>query len=229
MSLTSQADPRTPESEVPAGDPWAPKFTPQARVATGIVLLAIVGAAGWYFSERPGPTAFDSAAFRLLPNEWSVHPLLFLADSGRPRVVVPAIVFCFFVALFWSRRRAATCALAPGIAVLITEYVAKPTVSRVYGDSLCYPSGHMTAVAAVVCVFVLAVPPRLRVPAFVLGCLVDAGIGIVLMLLRWHYLTDVIAGIFVSVAVTLLVDTAVHLAPVSWLKNPRRTGPNVAS
>jgi membrane-associated phospholipid phosphatase len=225
MSLTSQADPAPPRPQVRKDETWTPRFSPQARVATGIVLLAIVAAGGWYFSKRPGPTAIDSAAYRIIPNEWRIHPLLFLADSGRPRVVVPAVVFCFFVALLWSRRRAVTCAVAPGLAVAITEYVAKPAVGRLYGGTLCYPSGHMTAVAAVVCVFVLAVPPRLRVPAFIFGCLIDGGIGVVLMLLRWHYLTDVVAGIFVAVATTLLVDTGVHLAPVSWLVKPRKSAP----
>jgi membrane-associated phospholipid phosphatase len=222
MSLTSQAELTPPAPQAPEDDSWSPRFPARARIISGIVMLLAVAAGGLYFSVHPEGTSLDGLAFRIIPNEWSVHRLLLVADLGRPRVVVPAVVFFFFIALIWDRRRAVTCAIAPAAAVFITEYLAKPAVGRTFGGTLCYPSGHMTAVAAVISVFVLAVPPKLRVPSLILGVIVGAVVGVTLLLLRWHYLTDVIAGTFVSVGTTLIVDSVVHMLPVQWLK-PRRT------
>src|SRR5579863_9317636 len=222
MSLTSQADLSPPGSAPTEDDPWSPGFSPRARIICGIVMLLVVAAGGFYFSAHPEGTSLDGLAFRIVPNEYTIHRLTLIADLGRPRVVVPAVVFLFFIALIWDRRRAVTCAIAPAAAVFITEYLAKPAVGRMFGGTLCYPSGHMTAVAAVVSVFVLAVPPRLRIPALALGVIVDGVVAVTLMLLRWHYLTDVIAGAFVAIGTTLIVDSVVHMLPVPWLR-PRRT------
>lgn len=184
--------------------------SPQRRIVTSVVLLALAAIGGVYFKFEPGPTPVDRLAFGILPSEWSVHYLTYVADLGRPRVVVPAVVLCFVIAMFWDKRRAGAVAVAPPVAIGITEYIGKPAVGRMFGGSLCYPSGHMTAVAAVVAVLVIAVPPRLRYVMLVFGVLVDILVAIVLMLLRWHYLTDICAGAFISIGTTLFLDTLVH-------------------
>jgi membrane-associated phospholipid phosphatase len=210
--VTEQVDP----------DAWMPGFGPRAKLITGCALLVPVAVVGWYLSIHGGLNPVDRLAFRIIPNEWTEHPLLFLTDLGRPRVVIPAVAFCFFISLLWSRRRAITCVVAPLLAVGITEYIAKPAVGRLYGAVLCYPSGHMTAVAAMMAVFVLAVPPRFRGWALVLGVIVDSVVGVTLLLLRWHYLTDVCAGLALSVGVTLIVDAIVHYLPLpAWFSEQR--------
>jgi membrane-associated phospholipid phosphatase len=190
---------------------WVPKIGARGRLTAGFALLVAVAVGGAYFTGHPGPNPVDSWANNVLPNEWSLKQLLFVTDLGRPRVVIPGVAVCFFMALFWDRRRALTCLIAPAAAVGITEYVAKPAVGRMLGGSLSYPSGHMTAVAALTTVFVLTVPPRFRWFAAVLAVCVDIGVGVTLILLRWHYLTDVIAGACVAVGTTLVVDTVVHM------------------
>jgi membrane-associated phospholipid phosphatase len=153
----------------------------------------------------------DRWADSALPSEWSLHYLTYITDLGRPRVVVPGAVVCFIIAVFWDRRRALTCLIAPALAIGITEYIAKPLVGRTYGGSLSYPSGHMTSVAAIVTVFVIAVPPRWRWPAAVAGVAVDIVVGATLILLRWHFLTDVLAGAAVAIGTTLIVDAVLHI------------------
>jgi membrane-associated phospholipid phosphatase len=176
----------------------------------GLGLLAVVAIGGAYFALRPGPTPLDRLAFRILPSEYTHNSLTFIADIGRPRVVVPGVVICAFIAFFWDRRRSVTCLVAPAVAIVITEYLAKPAVGRTFGGTLCYPSGHMTAVAALVCAFVIAVPAGWRKLAAFLGLVVSVVVAVTLLLLRWHYLTDVIAGASVSIASTLIVDAVVH-------------------
>jgi membrane-associated phospholipid phosphatase len=208
---------------------WLPGFGPRAKLITGCVLLAAVAIVGWYLSSHGGLNPVDRLAFRIIPNEWTEHPLIFIADCGRPRVVIPAVAFCFFISLLWSRRRAITCVIAPLIAVGITEYIAKPAVGRTFGGTLCYPSGHMTAVASVIAVFVLAVPPRFRGWAAVIGVIVDSVVGVTLMLLRWHYLTDVCAGASVAIGTTLIVDAIVHYLPLPGFLSERRSGQTATS
>jgi membrane-associated phospholipid phosphatase len=180
------------------------------RIWLGLGLLAVVAIGGAYFALRPGPTPLDRLAFRILPSEYTHNSLTFIADIGRPRVVVPGVVICAFIAFFWDRRRSVTCLVAPAVAIVITEYLAKPAVGRTFGGTLCYPSGHMTAVAALVCAFVIAVPAGWRKLAAFLGLVVSVVVAVTLLLLRWHYLTDVIAGASVSIASTLIVDAVVH-------------------
>ncbi|MGO9344335.1 MAG: phosphatase PAP2 family protein [Acidimicrobiales bacterium] len=195
------------------------------RLLIGIALYALVAIGGVYFASYPAPTPLDRLADRILPVEYSVHWLAYITDLGRPRFAIPVVVICAVIAFLWDRRRAITCLVAPAAAIGITEYLAKPAVGRLYGGSLSYPSGHMTSVAALVAVFVLAVPPRWRWVALVLGAVLDVIVGVTLILLRWHYLTDVVAGLAVSVATTLIIDTVLHLLPgPQWLNSERRTG-----
>jgi membrane-associated phospholipid phosphatase len=191
----------------------------------GIALYVLVAIGGIYLAARPGPTAVDRLFDRILPVEYSMHWLTYITDLGRPRAVIPGVAVCCVIAFFWDRRRAITCLVAPAAAIGITEYLAKPAVGRMYGGSLSYPSGHMTSVAALVAVFVLAVPPRWRLPAVVFGTAVDIAVAVTLILLRWHYLTDVLAGLAVAVATTLIVDAILHMLPgPSWLNAGTRTG-----
>ena len=220
------SDPKTVEED-------SPSRSPALRLIIGIVLFASVAVGGAYFSSHPAPTSVDRLADRILPVEYTVHWLVFFTNLGRPRVVIPGVVVCFVMAFLWDRRRAITCLVAPAAAIAITEYLAKPIVARTYGGSLSYPSGHMTSVAALVAVFVLAVPPRFRWPAAIFGTAVDLWLGAILILLRWHYLTDVVAGAAVAIGTTLLVDTFVHmypgwrlvLGPAHRLKSERRIAP----
>jgi len=199
---------------------------PTLRVFTGCVLLAAVAVLGAYLSRSPGPTPIDRLANRIIPAEWSVHWLVYIVDTGRPRVVLPGVIVCGVIAFFWDRRRAVACLVGPAVAVGITEYLAKPAVGRMLGGSLSYPSGHMTAAVALITAFVFAVPPRLKVPAVVLGACASIVVGVALIALRWHWLTDVLAGVAVPVATMLVVDTAVHLVPLR--RSPARSHPGPA-
>ena len=210
-----------PATSVRSHGRLSPFATPRRCLIVGIGLLILVAVGGAYFAHSPGPTPLDRLAFRIFPSEYRHHYLTYIADLGRPRVVVPGVAICAFMAFFSDRRRVITCIVAPIVAIVITEYLAKPAVGRMFGGSLCYPSGHMTAVAAVICAFVIAVPPRWRTAAAVLGTAAGIVVGITLMLLRWHYLTDVIAGASVSIASTLIVDAMLHYREQkhAWLKS----------
>jgi membrane-associated phospholipid phosphatase len=219
VSLTSSTYQLEGESPPGGTGSSGPELRQKRGLLIGFALLGAVALGGLYFSRHPGLNPVDRLAFRIVPNEWTLHPLKYVADLGRPRVVIPAVACCFFIALFWNRRRAITCVLAPSCAIAITEYIAKPAVGRTFGGTLCYPSGHMTAVMSVIAVFVLAVPPRFKKLAVLAGVLVGALVGVTLMMLRWHYLTDVLAGASVAIGTALVIDYAVQSLPaLAWFK-----------
>lgn len=195
----------------PEREPDAVAATARIRLIIGFALLFCAGVFGIYLKYNPQPTVLDRIAYDIFPSEYQIHSLTYVTDLGRPRVLVPGLVVCFVMTLFWDRRRAITCAIAPAAAIAITEYIGKPLVHRMFGGSLSYPSGHMTSLASLVTMVMLAVPPRLRRLAVVLGILVEAAMGATLLLLRWHYLTDVMAGTAVAVGTILIIDTVVHL------------------
>jgi membrane-associated phospholipid phosphatase len=103
----------------------------------------------------------------------------------------------------------------------LDEAVLKPLVDRTYLGSLAYPSGHVTtvsALAATLTVLLLVPPqsPRTRVPRVLLLLLawaVTCVVAVAVISLRWHYLTDTIAGAAVGAGmaggIALLIDLRV--------------------
>jgi len=172
---------------------------------TGCVLLAIATLGGLYFAFFPASTPLDRLVDRLVPNEWNSRPLQWTMGRLLPSALVLGAALSCAVALMRDRRRGLTCLIAPAVAIAIAEYVMKPLVHRpispgaVHG--LSYPSGHMASTAAVVAVAVLGVPPRWRKLAVVIGAAVDVSVAVCLILLRYHYVTDVLAGILLTAAV----------------------------
>jgi len=72
-----------------------------------------------------------------------------------------------------------------------------------------FPSGHVAVAASLGLALVLAVPPVLRPVAALVGAAYAAGIGLAVVVLAWHYPSDVvgafsIAGFWASVAAVLL-------------------------
>jgi membrane-associated phospholipid phosphatase len=191
-----------------------------------LLLLAAIG--GVYFAFFPAATLLDRLGEWAIPNEWHSPVLRWTVARGLPVALVLGAALSCVTAAFWDRRRAVTCVVAPPVAIAITEYLMKPLVGRPVPGAgvigLAYPSGHMTAAAAVVGVAVLAVPPPWRKLALLIGTPIDVLVAVCLILLRYHYVTDIIAGTAVAVGTTLLVDTALHLLPAPIHLGHLRTG-----
>ena len=80
--------------------------------------------------------------------------------------------------------------------------------------SFTYPSGTVTAVAALAVAAFLASPRLLRPLATIAGALAIAGVGWAVLVLRWHYPTDVLGGICVGGGAVFVIDSLAHLP---WL------------
>jgi membrane-associated phospholipid phosphatase len=187
-------------------------------VGAVVVLLAL---ATWLHGR--GPTAFDDWCSRHLFEHLSTSVDQILVGFSAPQIPIFAtavVVLCACIARRWDL--AAFGVVTPAAATVLTEFVGKPVVGRVLGAAGSFPSGHETGVgsAAVVLAVALAQLPLTRRArgswhtGLVLWVLI-AGAGLVSA--GYHYVTDVIGAIALSIAVglvvALLVDRASALQP----------------
>ena len=181
----------------------------------GACLLGAAALAGLLLARRPGPSRVDAAGFFFVPSDPSSRLANELVKIGSLPVLLAGIGLIFAVTIFRDWVRSLACAVSPISAVEIVEHIAKPMVGREMGaGSFTYPSGTVTAVAALAVAAFLVSPRLLRPLSAVAGVLVVAGVSWAVLVLRWHYPTDVLGGIWVSCGAVFLVDSLAHLP---WL------------
>ena len=178
----------------------------------GAGLLAAAALAGLLLAKRPGPNRVDAAGYFYVPSDPGSHLANELVKLGSLPVLVAGVVVILLVAVFRDWVRALACAAAPVIAVEVVEHIAKPMVGREIGaGSFTYPSGTVAVVAALAAAVFLVTPRLLRPVSAVLGIFVVIGVGWAVLVLRWHYPTDVIGGVWVGAGAVFFIDALVHL------------------
>jgi len=186
----------------------------------GIALLGAAAIAGLLLAKRPGPNRVDAAGYFYVPSDPSSHLAHELVKIGSLPVLLGGVAVIFLVAVFHDWVRAFACAAAPVIAVEVVEHIAKPMVGREIGaGSFTYPSGTVAAVAALATAVFLISPRLLRPLSAVGGSLVVAGVSAAVLVLRWHYPTDVIGGVWVGSGAVFFIDSFAHLP---WLLRSRQ-------
>jgi membrane-associated phospholipid phosphatase len=60
-----------------------------------------------------------------------------------------------------------------------------------------FPSGHTTAAASIAVALLLVVPARHRLAALLAGATLTAAVGLSVVILAWHYPSDVLGGLLV--------------------------------
>jgi membrane-associated phospholipid phosphatase len=174
----------------------------------GCFLLGAATLAGLVFVHRPWANRVDGIGFRLLPADPSSRWAADVAHLGSVTVLIAgAAALCVVAAMSQNWMRALSCLLAPIAAVLIVQTVAKPLVGRHFaGASSSYPSGTVTAVAALAAAAFL-VAPRFAQPLVALaGGVVVVMVCAAVVVLRWHYPTDALGGVCVGVGTVFAVD-----------------------
>jgi membrane-associated phospholipid phosphatase len=118
------------------------------------------------------------------------------------------------IGVFRDWVRAVACAIAPVLAVLIVQDLAKPLVGRHSGitGAASYPSGTVAAAAALMTALTLVVPPLVRPVVAVVGAAITVGVCAAVIVLRWHFPTDALGGVAVGLGAVLTVD-ALFRAP----------------
>ena len=183
--------------------------------AIGIAFLGAAALAGLLLAKRPGQNRVDAAGYFYLPSDPRSHLANDFVRIGSLPALVIGVVVIFLVAIFRDWVRAFACAAAPIIAVEVVEHVAKPMVGREIGaGSYTYPSGTVAVVAALAAALFVVAPRLLRPLVGITGVFAVLGVGVAVLILRWHYPTDVAGGIWVGAGAVFLLDSLAHLP---WL------------
>jgi membrane-associated phospholipid phosphatase len=198
----------------------------ELTIGSLLVLGAVVG--GLYFMVRPGPVVLDPWLFAALRPVHHSGFLVTVTRLGSPFVVAAAGAAGFLATLRRNRPRAVALLVGPVAAVAVCDWVMKPIVHRTYAGVVSFPSGTVTAVAAVATVAVLATPDPWRAVVAALGGTVTVLEAMAVVALRWHYPTDALAGLAVGAGVVLLSDCAARGLAAGRGRHARRPGPGGA-
>ena len=197
------------------------------EVGVGFALLVCATLAGMVLVHRPCPNRLDVAGFTLLPASPDSRKYHDIAAIGSFPVLIIGIGFATILSVWRDRARAVACLIGPALAVVVTERIAKPLVGRhvtVLGGN-SYPSGTVTAAAALMVVIVLAAPRLFRMLLVLPACGVVLAVSAAVVGMRWHYPTDALGGICVGIGTVLLFDGIAH---VPGLLRARRNVPSAA-
>jgi membrane-associated phospholipid phosphatase len=170
--------------------------------------------------------AVDSGAFRIadqLRAPWLDHVARLVTTLGLLAVVAPVVLIG--AALLIRRHHGArACALIAGVAltwvaVWITKAAVdrpRPPASLVHTTGKSFPSGHAANsvgwLALAIALSVLSPTRGRRVVAIAGGALIAILVGLSRIYLRAHYLSDVLAGEALAIA----IYTACWIAALMW-------------
>lgn len=148
-----------------------------------------------------------------------------LGDLGALLVLLAAACV---IGLRYGRRREVVAAIVVVVGANLTTQILKTTLEHARNKAIehgvelpwpnSFPSGHTTAAASVAVALLLVVPAAYRFVAAILGLAITASVGFSVVVLGWHYPSDVLGG--------LLVVGAWSFAALAWLRS--RRGPDRA-
>jgi membrane-associated phospholipid phosphatase len=134
-----------------------------------------------------------------------------IADLGNPVPQLLLLLAGLAVALRCGRREAAIAGLVIVVGAnlttaLLKQALAAPRFDPVLGWSQvggnAFPSGHTTAAFAMAVAWTIFVPPRRRKPVVIAGFLLASLVAFAVVVLRFHFPSDVLGGVLVVSAWT---------------------------
>jgi membrane-associated phospholipid phosphatase len=148
----------------------------------------------------------------------SVHRAIsFLAHLGDTLPYACAGLLCIALALArrrgWRALAVAGLLAVTGVTTQALKYaLAQPRLEHWLPEQVAtnsWPSGHSTAAMTLALCAILVAPPALRAVTAMLGGAFAVGVGYAVLVLGWHYPSDVlggflVAGLWASLAVAML-------------------------
>lgn len=201
-----------------------------ALLAAIACALAVAPLAVMAYSWGPFQRVDLRGFMHLRHEEGPIHAFatVFVNFGDLAALVVFLAVACA-IGLRHGRRREVIAAIIVVVGANLTTQLLKTTLEHArhkaveHGVELpwpnSFPSGHTTAAASIAVALLLVVPAVHRGVAAVLGLALTGAVGISVVVLGWHYPSDVLGG--------LLVVGAWSFAVLAWLGS--RRGPDRAS
>jgi membrane-associated phospholipid phosphatase len=173
-----------------------------------VCAAAIAPLAALAYSYGPVKARDLSLLSHLERETGSVHDLAAaLVNLGdlASLVIIGAVIVA--IGLHFGRRREVIAAAVLVVGANLTTQGLKAALEHVryrvaeHGFELpwanSFPSGHTTAAATLAVGLLFVVPARHRLAAAVVGFLLTAAVGFSVMVLSWHYPSDVLGGLLV--------------------------------
>jgi membrane-associated phospholipid phosphatase len=179
-------------------------------VVVGVLALAVPGAHERDAAMLHGFVGLDRP---------SVHRAIwFVAHLGDTVPYACAGLLCIAVALArrrgWRALAVACLLMATGVTTQALKHaLAQPRIEHWLPEQIAtnsWPSGHSTAAMTLALCAILVAPPALRAAAAMLGGAFAVGVGYAVLVLGWHYPSDVLGGFLVAGLWTSLAVAVLH-------------------
>jgi membrane-associated phospholipid phosphatase len=174
--------------------------------------------AGFLHLQRPGLDKVASAVAHLAdPLPFAVFTIGLASIAllrGRPRHALATLVLLVGAS-----------AVGQVLKVLLQHQRAHPFLGHKQLEAIAFPSGHATASMSLAFAAVLIAPAAWRPLVAVIGAVFALAVSESIMLLAWHFPSDVVGGFLVSAACAFMVIAAHRAADAHW---PERTGREAA-
>jgi len=171
--------------------------------AGALVLLALV-AYGIDAAQRADATLLT----KFIARDPSVGPLAdVIAHLGDPLSLLVMLAGACAIALWRGRPIDAVAAVTVVAGANLTTQVLKvalahPRYQSVLGPDqlgpVAFPSGHATAAASIAIAFLFVVPHAWRPAVAAIGACFVVAVGCSVMVLAWHFPSDVLGGVLVA-------------------------------
>jgi hypothetical protein len=143
-----------------------------------------------------------------------------IAHSADPAPLLAFLAVLGVFALRWDRRPHLVAAVAAVAGAAITTQLLKvglahPRVQPALGEGIgpvSFPSGHATAAMSMAVALVLVAPRGHRWAAVVLGAGYALAVSVTVIVLGWHYPSDVLAGTLVATGFGFLAIAGLRAA-----------------
>jgi membrane-associated phospholipid phosphatase len=176
-----------------------------AAVACAVALVPLAVAA---YSFGPVRQIDLHVLLHLTRDEGPLYTLAAaLVNLGDLAALLALLAAVVVIGLRLGRRREALAAVVVVAGANLTTQLLKTTLEHArhkaieHGIELpwpnSFPSGHTTAAASIAVALLLVVPARHRLAALLAGGTLTAAVGFSVVVLAWHYPTDVLGGLLV--------------------------------
>lgn len=155
---------------------------------------------------------------------------------GDPPALLLMLLLACAVGWARGRPRSVIAAIAVVAGANLTTQIFKLALAHPHARQLLgadqlewdgFPSGHETAAVSIGIAFAFVVSPRLLPAAAALGACLAAAMGWAVLVLNWHYPSDVVGGILVAGAWGFAVLASIRFAAsldsrrrISWAGAP---------
>jgi undecaprenyl-diphosphatase len=203
-----------------------------AFIGIAVAWVAGLGLAGRHSVH---PLLFDSRADRFLARSSGLvyHVAKQLSHVGEPRVFVTITsLTALALILVGDYRAAATAVVSVALTHLLVEHVLKPFFDRRLShlSDPSFPSGHAAVALALAGAVILAAGPdrpmaRLIGPVWrgllvAIVFIVACSVGLAMVVLQFHRLSDVLAGIPLGLSVTACTALILDALIARWQPSP---------